>query len=138
MGFIRHAALDGLIGDNPAIARALWRETLVDAAIFREWIVNVGARPGPARMAHLMAELRERIASVGLTSDGEFPFPATQAELADALGLSAVHVNRILQVFRAQRIMDLQRNNPYRQPREDRQCRGVRSGLSAPSQEVVL
>jgi CRP-like cAMP-binding protein len=111
LGFIKHTALDRLVTDSPTIARALWRETLIDAAIFREWIVNMGARPGPARMAHLMAELRERMASVGLTSDGEFPFPVTQAELADALGMSSVHVNRILQTYRAQRILDLQRNN---------------------------
>lgn len=110
LGFVEHSALDRLIGTNPSIARALWRETLIDAAIFREWIVNVGVRPASARMAHLLAELRERMAAVGLANGQEFEFPITQTELGEALGLSAVHVNRVLQAFRAEHVLDLQRN----------------------------
>jgi Crp-like helix-turn-helix domain len=101
--------MDRLIGSYPSIARALWRETLIDASIFRERI-NVGVRPASARMAHLMAELRERTSAVGLSNGGGFEFPITQAELSEALGLSTVHVNRVLQAFRAERVLDLQRN----------------------------
>src|SRR5205823_5334361 len=80
-----------------------------DAAIFREWIVNLGVRPATSRMAHLLAELHERMASVGLTDDDTFDFPVTQTELAEALGLSAVHVNRVLQAFRARDVLDVQK-----------------------------
>ncbi len=109
VGFLDHTAVNALIDARPSIGRALWRETLIDSAIFREWIVNVGVRPAAGRMAHLLAELRERMASVGLTEDGTFNFPITQNKLAEALGLSAVHVNRVLQSFRARHILDLQK-----------------------------
>jgi len=109
LGFIDHSAVNTLIDARPSVGRALWRETLIDSAIFREWIVNVGVRPAAARMAHLLAELRERMASVGLAEDGTFHFPITQSDLAEALGLSAVHINRVLQSFRARRVLDLQR-----------------------------
>jgi CRP-like cAMP-binding protein len=109
LGYIAHDALYALINSRPSVARALWRETLIDAAIFREWIVNMGVRPAAARMAHLLAELRERMASVGLTDDGTFEFPVTQTELAEALGLSAVHVNRVLQAFRSRELLDVQK-----------------------------
>jgi CRP-like cAMP-binding protein len=110
LGFVDHSALSALIEQRPAVARAFWRETLIDAAIFREWIVNVAVRPAPARMAHLLAEMRERLAAVGLVGDHEFEFPVTQSELAEALGISTVHVNRVLQGFRADGVLDVQKN----------------------------
>jgi CRP-like cAMP-binding protein len=110
LGFIDHSAMNRLIGSHPSIARALWRETLIDASIFREWIVNVGVRPASARMAHLLAELRERMSAVGLADGGKFEFPLTQADLGEALGLSTVHVNRVLQAFRAEQVLDVQRD----------------------------
>ncbi|MCK1293428.1 MULTISPECIES: Crp/Fnr family transcriptional regulator [unclassified Bradyrhizobium] len=109
LGFVDHSALSALIEQRPAVARAFWCETLIDAAIFREWIVNVAVRQAPARMAHLLAEMRERLAAVGLVGDDEFEFPVTQSELAEALGLSVVHVNRVLQGFRADGVLDLQK-----------------------------
>jgi CRP-like cAMP-binding protein len=113
LGFVDHGALHALIDAHPAIARALWRETLIDAAIFREWIVNMGVRPAAARMAHLVAEVRTRMAAIGLVHEKEFEFefPVTQAKLGEALGLSTVHVNRVLQGFRAERVLDLKKNN---------------------------
>jgi CRP-like cAMP-binding protein len=110
LAFIDHADLSRLIDSRPALARALWRETLIDAAVFREWIVNMGVRDAASRLAHLMAELRQRLLAVGLVADEEFQFPVTQAELADALGLSTVHVNRVLQAFRAQGVLDIRKN----------------------------
>jgi CRP-like cAMP-binding protein len=111
LGFIDHAVVNAFINVRPSIGRALWRETLIDAAILREWMVNLGVRPAAGRMAHLLAELQERMASVGLAEDGTFHFPITQSDLAEALGLSAVHVNRVLQSFRARRVLDLQRQH---------------------------
>jgi CRP-like cAMP-binding protein len=110
LGFIDHADLFRLIDTRRTVARALWRETLIDAAVFREWIVNVGVRDASSRLAHLLAELRQRLLAVGLVADEEFQFPVTQSELADALGLSTVHVNRVLQAFRAQGVLDIRKN----------------------------
>ncbi|MGJ4912290.1 Crp/Fnr family transcriptional regulator [Bradyrhizobium sp. HKCCYLS2033] len=110
LGFIDHADLSALIDTHPAVARALWRMTLVDAAVFREWILNLGVRSAAARMAHLVAELRQRLAEAGLVADNEYQFPITQAALAEALGLSTVHVNRVLQEFRSQGVLDIRRN----------------------------
>jgi CRP-like cAMP-binding protein len=87
--------------ERPTIARALWWATLVDEATLREWVVNVGARPAEKRVAHLMCELLVRLRAVGLADGGSYELPITQTELADTVGLSAVHVNRVLQRLRA-------------------------------------
>jgi CRP-like cAMP-binding protein len=110
LGFIDHRAIHQLIEDRPSIAKALWRETLVDAAVFRAWIVNLGTRTAAGRMAHLIAELRQRLTAVGIDAAEEFEFPITQSKLAEALGLSVVHVNRVLQSFRAEGVLDIHRN----------------------------
>jgi CRP-like cAMP-binding protein len=96
LGFISHAALTQLNIARPNLAAALWRETLIDAAVFREWMLNIGRRSGPVRMAHLLAEFRQRLMAIGRVKHGAFEFPITQLELGDCLGLSTVHVNRIL------------------------------------------
>ncbi len=100
LGFIAHADMIELNRARPNLAAALWRETLIDASIFREWIVNVGRRSATARLTHLLVELHRRLEAIGLTKGGEFGLPVTQADLADCLGLSTVHVNRVLQYLR--------------------------------------
>ncbi|HEV2530557.1 Crp/Fnr family transcriptional regulator, partial [Phenylobacterium sp.] len=77
-----------------------WRDTLIDAAIFREWLTGVGRRTAHQRIAHLICEIHLRLKAVGLANGGGFELPITQAEIADALGLSSVHVNRVLQDLR--------------------------------------
>jgi CRP-like cAMP-binding protein len=101
VGFIQHEALQDLCDRHPRIAKALWRETLIDAAIFREWTVNVGRREAYSRIAHILCELTVRLQAVGLTPDNTCKIPITQSEFADATGLSNVHVNRVLQELRA-------------------------------------
>jgi len=101
LGFISHEALHDLCSRYPRIATALWRETLVDASIFREWLLNVGRREAYNRMAHLLCELLVRLKAVGLVKDETFELPITQTELGDAIGASTVHVNRVLQEMRA-------------------------------------
>ncbi|HEY9218289.1 MAG TPA: Crp/Fnr family transcriptional regulator [Phenylobacterium sp.] len=98
--FIPHGPLNELTRAFPGIAAALWRETLIDAAIFREWLAGVGRRSAHQRIAHVICEVYVKMRSVGLTSGLGFELPVTQAELADSLGLSAVHVNRVLQDLR--------------------------------------
>jgi CRP-like cAMP-binding protein len=100
VAYLPHDALLGAIDASPSIARALWRDALIDAAITREWLLNVGRRDAYARMAHLFCELALRLEAVGLCQDGRFPLPLTQAELADTTGLTPVHVNRTLQRMR--------------------------------------
>jgi CRP-like cAMP-binding protein len=107
VGFIRHETLHDLCGRHPRIAGALWRQTLVDAAVFREWITNVGRREGYSRLAHILCELVVRMRAVGLTQDDTCDLPITQAELADATGLSTVHVNRVLQELRGDGLIRL-------------------------------
>ena len=107
VGFVRHETLHDLCGRYPRIAGALWRQTLVDAAVFREWITNVGRREGYSRMAHILCELVVRMRAVGLTQDDTCDLPITQAELADATGLSTVHVNRVLQELRGDGLIRL-------------------------------
>ncbi len=109
LGFIDHEALEQILDGRPALARALWRESLIDAPLFRQWIVNLGARSAPGRLAYLIAELRQRLGAMGLVVNEQFEFPITQSKLADALGVSAVHVNRVLQSFRTQGILDVRR-----------------------------
>ena len=111
VGFISHAVLRSINRERPAIAAALWRETLIDAAVFREWIVNVGRRPAINRMAHLIAEISARLEAVGLSAQGRFELPMTQLDMADALGLTPVHVNRVLQELRRSGVLELRKSS---------------------------
>jgi CRP-like cAMP-binding protein len=118
LGFVPHDALRQLNRERPNVAAALWRETLIDAAIFREWMVNVGRRSATARMAHFFVELFRRLKAVGRTKDGEFELPITQVELADCLGISAVHVNRVLQDLRRDGLLTVNRADVHLLERE--------------------
>lgn len=92
----------------PNLTRALWWSTLVEEAITREWIVNVGQRNALERMAHLFCELLYRFRAVGLNDGNSCTLPLTQVELAETLGLSSVHVNRTLQELRRQKLITLE------------------------------
>ena len=111
VAFIEHRHINKLIETRPQLARALWKETLVDAAIFRAWMVNLGSRTAAARLANLIAEIRQRLEDVGLPADRDLGFPVTQSDLADALGITDVHINRVLQTFRASGILDIKRKH---------------------------
>ncbi len=107
VGFIQHEDLRELCHAHPLIAGAFWRETLVDGAVFREWMLNVGRREAYGRMAHLLCELVTRMRAVGLVQDYTCDLPMTQSELGDALGISTVHVNRTLQELRGAGLISL-------------------------------
>lgn len=98
--FISHQALYALFRARPELAGAFWRNTLIDGAMFRRWILNVGRHEAYARIAHLFCELLLRLQAVGLATDNTMEMPATQAELGDALGITTVHVNRTLMALR--------------------------------------
>ncbi|MGQ2909817.1 MAG: Crp/Fnr family transcriptional regulator [Aliihoeflea sp.] len=97
---IEHDQLRRVCEANPAATHLLWTETSIEAAIQREWLVSMGRRSAKGQMAHLFCELMVRLAAVGRSEAAAFHLPLTQNELADVLGLSPVHVNRVLKELR--------------------------------------
>jgi CRP-like cAMP-binding protein len=89
-------AVQELAFARPTVGKAMWFETLVDASIFREWNLNVGRRDAHTRVAHLLCEFALRLEVAGLGQQCDYQLPMTQDQLADALGLTPVHVNRTL------------------------------------------
>ena len=99
--------LDGLIDSRPAVARAFLWTQLVDEDTLRAWLVSMGRRDTVKRVAHLMCELYVRARNIGLANGGRLELPLTQIVLGDALGLTSVHVNRVLRKLRMSGIMQL-------------------------------
>jgi CRP-like cAMP-binding protein len=100
VAFIPHDTMRAFIQAHPRISDIFWRDTLIDAAVFREWVANVGRREAYGRIAHILCEVYLRLRAVGLVDGQAYTMPVTQAELADASGMSTVHVNRTLQELR--------------------------------------
>jgi CRP-like cAMP-binding protein len=109
LGFINHDTLRLLYRRQPNLADIFWRDTLIDAAMFREWIVNVGQRPAPARLAHVIVELRERLKLIGRVEGSSFEMPLTQEQVGEALGITAVHANRVIKQLRQDGITEFAR-----------------------------
>jgi CRP-like cAMP-binding protein len=109
VAFIPHESMHDLTARFPAIAAAFWRDTLIDAAIFREWLIAMGRRPAFEHLAHLFAELYLKQEAVGLASDHRCPLPVTQTDLADATGMTNVHINRVLKEMRGRGLITLHR-----------------------------
>jgi CRP-like cAMP-binding protein len=100
VALIPHPSLRDLIVHYPRIASLFWRNTLIDAAVFREWMTGIGRRSAYARIAHLFCELLVRFQAIGLAEGCTIELSVTLAEIGDALGLSTVHVNRVFQELR--------------------------------------
>jgi CRP-like cAMP-binding protein len=107
IGLVPNRAIRELCARFPRIAGALWRETMVNSAIYGEWITNLGHRPAKTRIAHLLSEWVYRSRAVGLADNYTIPLPITQNEIADAMGLSTVHVNRSLQALRGAKLVSI-------------------------------
>jgi CRP-like cAMP-binding protein len=103
---IPRSALVDLADVRPNVRTAMWADTLIDAAIVREWVVNVGRRDSRARIAHLLCEIAVRLRNAGAAGE-MFDFPVTQEQLADATGLTPVHTNRTLQALRREGLIQL-------------------------------
>jgi CRP-like cAMP-binding protein len=101
--------MDALTEGRSRITQALWWHELVTSATQREWTLNVGQRSAYERLGHLLVELYLRLKTVGRADDGKCDFPLTQNDLADATGLTAVHVNRTLQELRSDGLIELER-----------------------------
>jgi CRP-like cAMP-binding protein len=107
-GIMSRQAATELTEKYPRLARSLWWATMVEESIARDWLINVGQRTALERLAHLFCEIYTRLHSVGLTEGNSCELPLTQSELADALALSTVHVNRTLRELRNARLVSIQ------------------------------
>lgn len=99
-------AIRTLTNERPTVKDALWYDTLVDGSIFREWVANVGRRDSKTRIAHLLCEFALKLDAIGLGEQLNYELPMTQEQLADATGLTAVHVNRMLQALAADGLIE--------------------------------
>jgi CRP-like cAMP-binding protein len=99
--------IEDQLTESSSVTRALWWSTMTDSAILRERIIDHGSRDARERIAHLCYEMLIRYRVVGETTDDAFPFSITQEDLADATGISTVHVNRTLQQLRSEGLIDL-------------------------------
>jgi CRP-like cAMP-binding protein len=104
---IERDRFEELVASDRTLAEALWCEALANNAIQREWAVNIGRRVALERVAHMLCEIFERLRPVGLLDGKSCAFPITQMDLADATGLSVVHLNRTLQELRAANLIVL-------------------------------
>lgn len=103
--------LQALVLNRPAIARALWLDTLIEASIFREWVLNVGRRDGRGRIAHLLCEFAVRMQDAGVDQTKGYYLPITQEQLGDAVGITSVHVNRMIKQLVTEGLIAFDRRN---------------------------
>jgi CRP-like cAMP-binding protein len=100
VAMIERAEMDALMTDRPCIARAMYIAQLIDESTMRAWITSMGRRNSTERVAHLMCELYLRARNIGLTTEMAFALPVSQIILADSLGMTSVHINRIFRKLR--------------------------------------
>ena len=95
---------------HPRIELALWRNTMLDAALYRQWLINLGRRAAHQRIANLLCEIRTRLEAIGRAQGATYELPITQTDLADAMGLSLVHVNKSLKRLREEGLITFRAN----------------------------
>lgn len=105
LGIFPHENLKRLIEEHQHLGRLLWLSTVVDAAIHREWMLSLGRRSSLSRLAHLFCELQVRLTAAGLAEHGTYELPLTQNDLAEILGMTAVHINRMLKELREKNLV---------------------------------
>jgi len=108
---IDRVEMDTLLDTRRAVAKAMYISQLVDEGTMRAWITSMGRRASLERVAHLMCELYLRARNIGLTAEQQFSLPLSQLLLADALGMTPVHLNRVLKTLRLSGAMTLQRGS---------------------------
>jgi CRP-like cAMP-binding protein len=106
IGLIPHDQMYDVIQRFPEARKLLWRQTLVQGGVFREWLVRNSNLPAHSSLAHLCCEMFTRARAAGLVSDNGFDLPLTQEFIGDALGLTSVHVNRTMKVLRDSGLID--------------------------------
>ncbi len=105
VALVPHATLASITDKHPHLTRLLWLSTLIDGAMHRQWLTAIGRTSAIASVAHLLCELYLRLKAVDQVVGYSFDLPITQAELGDMLGLSTVHVNRVLQELRGSELI---------------------------------
>lgn len=100
IALVHHDVLNGIMEEHPLLGRKLWFSTLLDAAMHRAWLFRVGRLDAIGRVAHLLCEMNARLEAVGLSDGCSFSLGLTQTDLAEACGLTNVHVNRVLRQLR--------------------------------------
>ncbi|WP_165800928.1 MULTISPECIES: Crp/Fnr family transcriptional regulator [Bacteria] len=108
IALLQVADISALAAERPTIHRALWLSTLLDSAIYSQWITSVGRRDARSRIAHLLCEFAIRLRGIGLCDALTYAFPMTQEQLGDATGLTSAHVNRMLQQLRKEGLIRTQ------------------------------
>jgi len=102
---VPHVRLDGIMADRPGMSKLLWFSTLLDAAMHREWIFRLGRLDAVQRLGHFFCEVEAKLRAVGLSDGKAFQLPMTQADIAEACGLTPVHVNRMLKELRERKML---------------------------------
>lgn len=110
VAFLPNGRLESIAVRRPLVASALWWSTLVDAGVLRAWLVNLGRRDAFESIGHLLCELHARLTKVGYPTKADFELPLTQEDVADALGLTSTHVNRMLRRLREEGYITLRHN----------------------------
>ncbi len=113
VGYVGHDRLRTVMQDRPNIARAMWFATLMDAAIHRKWIQILEQLDAPRRIAHLYAELHERLCLIDRPAARVLRTPFTQLDLADMCGVSAIHANRAVGKLRELGVAEIRRGDLY-------------------------
>jgi CRP-like cAMP-binding protein len=111
VAIVPRSEFQDLARSRAAVGHAILVKTLVEASIFREWVLNVGRRDSRARLSHVLCELAIRLDALGLAEEYGYELPMTQEQLADALGLTPVHVNRVLKSLEAEGLIKRSKRN---------------------------
>lgn len=111
VGMLARSDLQDLVATHSDVAKAIMVAVLIEASIFREWVLNVGRRDAKSRIAHLLCEFAIRLRSHGLATGDPYILPITQEQLADAVGLTPVHVNRTLKALQAEGFIERDKRN---------------------------
>jgi CRP-like cAMP-binding protein len=93
---------------QPAIAVLLFKQALKQQSVLRAWLACMGLREKREHVAHLFCELHKRLRRLELVGDHEFDLPLTQADLADTVGMTEVHANRVLRALRQEGVIALE------------------------------
>lgn len=109
IAIVPHERIRQITEEQPHLTRLLWFSTTLDAAIHREWVISLGRRTAIARIVHLFCELHVRLSIVGMADASGYDLPLTQQDLAECVGMTAVHLNRVLGTLKADGAVSFQR-----------------------------
>ena len=109
VALVPHERLKRVTQEYPHLTRMLWLSTMIDAALHREWELSLGRRDAVSRVAHIFCELEARLDIIGMVQGGSYALPLSQVDLAECLGITSVHVNRVLRQLRDRNILEFSR-----------------------------